>query len=181
MTEGPSCANASAYIKAGRDSVTSNTWGWVPFGYNITGSSHNRVMVEASYWDGPGSGPGIKADGFNKFVVSYEAGRESTSIAAPGQLYAYTYHPEQRDVWGDVLYADGTVRPFTSISGNYTPSFVSRPMAIPTIGKMRLRDTDVLTMDRFELDMHANGANSAVAKKFYDNVVAATAYIGCPP
>ena len=32
-TAGPSCSSPDTYIRAGRDYVTSNTWGWAPYSY----------------------------------------------------------------------------------------------------------------------------------------------------
>jgi hypothetical protein len=43
---------------------------------------------------------------------------------------------------------------------------------------MRLRDTTSLKIDKFTLEMHAYRNTSSVAKKWFDNVVAATSYIG---
>ena len=44
-------------------------------------------------------------------------------------------------------------------------------------GNLRLRDVDTLKIDRFNLSFHARETPSST-KRFYDNVVAATAYIG---
>ena len=43
---------------------------------------------------------------------------------------------------------------------------------------LRLRDSTALTIDRFTLDLHVLNNNLGVAQKWYDNVVAATSYIG---
>ena len=43
---------------------------------------------------------------------------------------------------------------------------------------LRFRDTTALKIDRFTLDLHVFRNNLAVARKWYDNVVAATSYIG---
>jgi len=44
-------------------------------------------------------------------------------------------------------------------------------------GNLRLRDVDTLKIDRFNLSFHARESPTST-KRFYDNVVAATAYIG---
>lgn len=103
--------------------------------YNVVGSSHNGVFISASYWVGPGSGPGIPADGFNKFLVSYEAYRDATGPANPGSLEAYVYHPEQRDIWGDLFFPTGRVLPFDLTPGNFGPNFVARAEVIPQLGR----------------------------------------------
>ena len=43
---------------------------------------------------------------------------------------------------------------------------------------LRLRDTERLKIDRFELSFHIGSNPAAETKKWYDNVVAATSYIG---
>jgi hypothetical protein len=43
---------------------------------------------------------------------------------------------------------------------------------------LRLRETTALKIDRFTVDLHVFRNNLGVARKWYDNVVAATSYIG---
>jgi hypothetical protein len=43
---------------------------------------------------------------------------------------------------------------------------------------LRLRDTTALKIDRFTIDLHVHDNTLALARKWYDNVVAATSYIG---
>jgi hypothetical protein len=176
-------------------------------GFNVLGSSHNGSTISAHYCC-----PGVRADGSNKFLVSYEAWRGDTATANPGQLNAYVYHPDQRDIWGDHFFPTGTVLPFSSTPFNFGPEFVSRPDITPVLGRwysyemmvkantpgqrdgriafwldgqliadfpnLRLRESTALTIDRFTLDLHVHGNSLAVARKWYDNVVAATSYIG---
>lgn len=180
--------------------------------FNVLGSSHNGSTISASYWDGPGSGPGIPADGYNKFLISVEAGREISETENPGLLNVYIYHPEQRDVWGDHFFPSGRVIPFDYLPGDFGPYFVARPEIIPDLGRwyeyeimlkantpgerdgriafwldgelaadflnMRLRDTTDLKIDRVSIDLHIKSNTSGIAKKWYDNVVIATSYIG---
>ena len=42
---------------------------------------------------------------------------------------------------------------------------------------LRLRETTALKIDRFTIDLHVHSNNVALARKWYDNVVAATSYI----
>ena len=176
-------------------------------GFNVRGSSHNGSTIQSRY-----RGPGIPANGTNKFLVSYEAGRWETSEPNPGKLNVYVYHPEQRDIWGDHFYPTGLVSPFTRTPYDFGPGFVSRPDMTPTLGvwhsyevmvkantpgqrdgrialwydgqliadfmNLRLRDTAALRIDKFTIDLHVNGQTSSPTKKWYDNVVAATSYIG---
>jgi hypothetical protein len=180
--------------------------------FDVAGSSHNGCSLSASYWDGPGSGPGIPADGYNKFFVSFEAGRDSSGPENPGSLNVYIYHPDQRDVYGDHFYPTGRVVPFDTTPGDFGPDFVSRPEIVPELGRwycyeimvkantpgerdgrialwldgsliadfmnIRLRETTDLEVDRVGLDLHIGSNTLGVAKKWYDNLVVATAYIG---
>ncbi len=68
-------------------------------GFNVVGSSHNGSTISAKYCC-----PGVRADGYNKFLVSYEAWRDSAASPNPGRLNAYIYHPDQRDIWGIISF-----------------------------------------------------------------------------
>jgi hypothetical protein len=176
-------------------------------GFNVLGSSHNGGNISAHYCC-----PGVRADGFNKFLASYEASRFDPTIGNPGSLNVYVYHPEQRDNYGDHFLPTGAVMPNTSLPFNFGPDFVSRPEIVPVLGRwycyelmvkantpglrdgriamwldgalvadfqnLRLRDTTALKIDRFAIDLHAGSNTQSVARKWYDNVVAATSYIG---
>lgn len=119
-------------------------------GFDVLGSSHNGVFVSSNYWRGlcestNSCGPGVKANGKNKFMISYEAGRMESAQPNPGSIEAYIYHPEQRDIWGDLFFPTGRVVPFdrtpyASFDGTYSnlPTyipFISRPEITPQLGK----------------------------------------------
>jgi hypothetical protein len=199
--------NAIKRISPGRDILFLRYYAKFDSSYNVMGSSHNGSTVSANYCC-----PGVRADGYNKFLVSYESGREETVTANPGQLNIYIYHPDQRDIWGDHFYPTGRVVPFDKTPGNFGPEFVSRPDVIPLLGRwycyelmvkantpgqrdgriamwldgkliadfpnLRLRDTTALKIDQFTIDLHVRSNTLNVARKWYDNVVAATSYIG---
>jgi len=194
-------------VSPGQDALFLRYYARFDGGFNVLGSSHNGSTVSARYCC-----PGVRADGFNKFLVSYEAWRDNTATANPGRLNAYIYHPDQRDIWGDHFFPTGTVLPFSSVPFDFGPEFVSRPDVTPVLGRwycyelmvkantpgqrdgrvafwldgqliadfpnLRLRETTALTIDRFTIDLHVFSNNLAVARKWYDNVVAATSYIG---
>lgn len=176
-------------------------------GFNVLGSSHNGSTIEANYCC-----PGVRADGYNKFFVSYEAVRGETAIPTPGKLGIYIYYPDQRDVWGDHFFPTGVVSPFTNLPFDFGPEFVPHPDVVPELGhwhsyelmvkantpgqrngriamwldgnliadfpNLRLRETTDLAIDKFTIGLHVKSNTLAVAKKWYDNVVAATSYIG---
>ncbi len=98
--------------------------------FNVLGSSHNGSTISAHYCC-----PGVRADGYNKFFVSYEAGRWEAGTANPGSLNIYVYHPDQRDVYGDHFYPTGRVLPFDRTPGDFGPEFVGRPEVIPVLGR----------------------------------------------
>jgi hypothetical protein len=194
-------------VSPGRDALFLRYYAKFGAGFNVLGSSHNGSTISAHYCC-----PGVRADGYNKFLVSYEAWRDSAATANPGRLNTYLYHPEQRDIWGDHFFPTGIVLPFSSVPFNFGPEFVSRPDVTPVLDRwycyelmvkanspgqrdgriafwlngqltadfpnLRLRDTTALTIDRFTLDLHVLNNNLGVAQKWYDNVVAATSYIG---
>lgn len=98
-------------------------------GYNASGSEHNGIIIQANYCC-----PGVPANGTNKFAVDVENSRDLPS-SNPGITNSYVYHPEQRDVYGDHFYPDGTVMPISSLPGNFGPYFVPRPNFVPQLGK----------------------------------------------
>lgn len=98
--------------------------------FNVMGSSHNGSTISAKYCC-----PGIPADGTNKFFVSYEASRFDNTVANPGSLNVYIYHPEQRDIWGDHFFPNGEVSPGTYLPYDFGPEFISRPNIIPELGR----------------------------------------------
>jgi len=194
-------------VSPGQDTLFLRYYARFDGGFSVLGSSHNGSTISARYCC-----PGVRADGYNKFLVSYEAWRDNTATANPGRLNAYIYHPEQRDIWGDHFFPTGIVLPFSSVPFNFGPEFVSRPDVTPVLGRwycyevmvkantpgqrdgriafwldgqlladfpnLRLRETTALTIDRFTIDLHVFRNNLAIARKWYDNVVAATSYIG---
>jgi hypothetical protein len=199
--------SAIKYVSPGRDVLFLRYYAKFDAGFNVLGSSHNGSTISARYCC-----PGQRADGFNKFFVSYEAGREDTSTANPGKLNTYIYHPDQRGVWGDHFFPPGRVVPFDRVPGNFGPEFVARPDFIPVLGRwycyelmvkantpgqrdgrvamwldgrlisdfpnLRLRETTALKIDQFTIDLHVRRNALGAAKKWYDNIVAATSYIG---
>jgi len=200
------------YINPTEDVIFIRFYAKYDAGFNVSGSSHNGSTISSSYWEGPGSGPGIPADGYNKFLVSGEAWREMNSAPNPGSLNAYVYHPEQRDIWGDHFFPTGRVLPFDYLWGDFGPYFISRPEVVPELDhwyayeimvkantpgerdgriafwldgeliadwlNIRLRDTTDLKVDRVSIDLYVKNNTLNFAKKYYDNVVIATSYIG---
>ena len=134
-TSGEVSNELNKFLNPTLDTVFLRFYGKFDSAFNVLGSSHNGAFISASYWDGPGSGPGIKADGYNKFLVAYEAYRDASSTPNPGSLEVYIYHPDQRDIWGDIFFPTGRVLPFDRTPGNFGPTFVARPEVIPQLNR----------------------------------------------
>jgi hypothetical protein len=104
--------------------------------FDVLGSSHNGGIINAHFYVNGQSTAGVPANGYNKFLVSYENWRDDAATANPGRLNVYVYHPEQRSQWGDHWFPTGLVLPF---GGDPTLSFgadfVSRPDVIPELGR----------------------------------------------
>lgn len=176
--------------------------------FDVLGSSHNGGVISASYCC-----PGQRSNGFNKFLVSYEASRFAAAKANPGELNAYVYHPDMRDMYGDHFHPSGRITPYSrNPPFSFGPEFVARPDTTPVLGRwhayelmvkantpgsrdgrialwldgaliadfpnLRLRDTRELGIDRLALNMHVNATIRAPLRRWYDNVVAATSYVG---
>ena len=100
-------------------------------GYKATGSEHNGIVISANYCC-----PGVPANGSNKFYVNVENSRDyPNDNSYPGFTNSYVYYPEQRDVYGDHWYPDGTVVPYSSTPGNFGSYFVSRPNFTPIVNR----------------------------------------------
>jgi len=180
--------------------------------FDITGSCHNGGGISAHYFNGYSSTPGIRADGYNKYLVEFECWRGDTQTANPGQYNVYIYHPLQRDNYGDHFFPNGEVMPNTSQPFDFGPDFVPRSNVIPEPGRwychevmlkantvgltdgrvacwidgvliadfqnLELRKVDSLKIDRFNVSFHARSNPVRETRKWYDNIVAATSYIG---
>ena len=199
--------NLIRYLSPATDVLFVRYYAKLDAGFDVLGSSHNGNSISAKYCC-----PGVKADGYNKFLVSLEAWRDDVSTRNPGNLNIYIYHPDQRDVWGDHFFPTGRVVPYDAVPGNFGSGFVARPNVIPELGRwysyelmvkantpglrdgriavwidgklvadfpnLRLRDTSALKIDQFTIDLHVRSNTLSAARKWVDNVVAATSYIG---
>jgi hypothetical protein len=180
--------------------------------FDIVGSCHNGGGISSHYFIGYNSTPGIRADGYNKYLIEFECWRGDTQTANPGQYNIYIYHPLQRDNYGDHFFPNGEVMPNTSLAFDFGPDFISRPNVTPQLGRwychevmlkantvglkdgriacwldgaliadfqnLELRKVDSLKIDRFNVSFHAGSNPVRETRKWYDNIVAATSYIG---
>lgn len=103
--------------------------------FDQTGSSHNGAILAALAPGLPFATPGVRANGRNKFMASFENWRGEAGTPSPGELNIYCYHPEQRTEFGDHFFPSGKVFPFSSRPGPFGPQFVPRPDIIPELGR----------------------------------------------
>lgn len=122
-------------LGAGRDTVFLRYYSKFENGFDQVGSSHNGGYLLAA---APGlafATPGVRADGTNKFAVSFENWRGDAETKSPGGLNVYCYHPAQRSQWGDHFFPSGTVLPISSRPGDFGEHFRSRPDATQELGR----------------------------------------------
>jgi hypothetical protein len=132
-----SAEDSNAVIKrlAGHDVVFLRYYSKFDSGFDQVGSSHNGGFLAAIRPDLPYATPGIRADGRNKFMASFENWRGEASTRSPGHLDVYCYHPAQRSDYGDHFFPTGKVMPNTSLPFDFGPGFVSRPDIVPELGR----------------------------------------------
>lgn len=197
----------------GHDTVFLRYYSRFDSDFDQTGSSHNGGYLAALAAGLPYATPGIKADGRNKFVASFENWRDDEHPKpSPGELNVYCYHPEQRSEWGDHFFPTGTVLPFTYLPGEFGPHFAKRPNVVPVLGRwtcyelmvkanapgkrdgriacwvdgrlvadfpnLHLRDVESLKINHAALDLHIRSNVRRENKKWYDDAVIATSYVG---
>jgi len=199
-------------LASGQDAVFLRYYSKFEKGFDQIASSHNGGILQAQAPGMAFSTPGIRADGRNKFIVSFENWRGSSATASPGELNVYCYHPEQRSEYGDHFFPSGKVLPYTARPGDFGPNFVARPDIIPELGRwycfelmvkantpgqrdgriacwldgkliadfpnLRLRDVDTLKINSASLCLHIRSNTIRENKKWYDDAVMATSYIG---
>lgn len=200
------------HLGAGHDRVFLRFYSRFEEDFDQLGSSHNGGYLAAIAPGLPYATPGVKADGRNKFVASYECWRGETETPSPGRLNVYCYHPAQRSDYGDHFFPTGEVLPFSATPGDFGPRFVFRPDVTPPLGRwscyefmlqantpgrsdgriacwldgrliadfpgLRLRDDAGLKINHAALDFHIRGNTRRENRKWYDDVVIATEYIG---
>jgi hypothetical protein len=97
---------------------------------DIVGSHHNGGGISAHY-----QGPGLRADEANHFLAAFESWRGDAAETSPGQLNAYVYHFDQRDIWGDHFFPTGLVSPNTSLPFDFGRDFVAREDITPELDR----------------------------------------------
>lgn len=122
-------------IEPPRDRVFLRYYSKFDPGFDQVGSSHNGGFLAAIAPGVAFATPGIKADGTNKFIASFENWRGEAETKSPGGLNVYVYHPEQRTQWGDHFFPSGTVLPWTYLPGEFGRGFIKRPDITQELGR----------------------------------------------
>jgi hypothetical protein len=154
----------------------------------VPANGYNKFLANLECWRGQVSDP---AAGFLNVYIYHPAQRDiwGDHFFPTGVVLPWTYLP------GD-FGADFTPRPDTApeldrwycyeimVKAN-TPGDSDGRIACWLDGKLaadfpnlRLRDTDTLKIDRFGISCHIKSNTVSETYKYYDNVVAATSYIG---
>jgi len=161
-------------------------------------SAHDGACIAALAPGFPPERPltaGTRADGRNKFLASLDTWRTrrmSPIPPGPGELVVYCYHPEQRGRYGDNFYPE--------------PKFFVQPdrwyccelmVKANTVGQrdgraafwmdgkltgdfpgLRLRDVDDLKINFLSIGFYIGRNSIRDNTVWYDDLVAATSYIG---
>ena len=176
-------------------------------GFNVLGSSHNGATLSSNYccpgvpadgtnkffisYEASRFEAGTANPGYLNIYIYHPEQRDiwGDHFYPTGEVRPYTYLPYD---FGNEFIPRPDVIPSLSQWYCYeimfkanTPGQRDGRIAMWLDGKLiadflnlRLRDTTALKIDQFTIDLHVNGNTLAVAKKWYDNVVAAATYIG---
>jgi hypothetical protein len=174
---------------------------------SVVGSSHNGLHASASYCcpGVPANGANkfnVSMDVFRLDASVPNPGEATVYVYHPEQRSEWGdyWYPDGRVIPFDAIPGnfgnDFVPRPdFVPILGRWyslelmihanSPGKRDGRIAIWVDGSLvadwpnlRLRDVSTLRMDRISIDMHANATRSKSLRKYYDNVVVATSYIG---
>ena len=129
-------------FKQGYDTIFLRFYSKFEKGFDEIGSSHNGGYLAAIAPGVAYATPGVRADGHNKFMASFECWRDDDKTPSPGGLNVYCYHPAQRTEYGDHFFPSGTVLPFGAKPGDFGPKFVARPDITPKLGRWYLLRDD---------------------------------------
>lgn len=95
------------------------------------GGTHDGGAILARAPGVPDAKPGIPADGRNEYTVLLDTWRPDDTVASPGTLATYVYHPEQRHRWGEHFFASGKTLPYGGSPAIFGPRFRPRPDLVP--------------------------------------------------
>ncbi|PYR35598.1 MAG: hypothetical protein DMF90_13035 [Acidobacteria bacterium] len=176
-------------------------------GFNVLGSSHNGAVISANYCcpGVPADGTNkflASYEAWRDDTATANPGRLNVYVYYPDQRDIYGDHLFPTGIvlpnssvpgnFGSTFVARPDVVPQLGRWYSYelmvkanTPGQRDGRIAMWLDGKLiadfpnlRLRDVNTLKINQFEINLHVRGNNLALARKWYDNVVAATSYIG---
>lgn len=154
----------------------------------IPADGHNKFLAEFEFWRSDSSEPSPgKAN-----VYVYHPGQRTQwgdHWFPDGTVSPWTYLPgefgEEFVSRPNVVCSLGTWHCYELMVQANTPGQHNGRIAcwldgqlIADFPNLRLRDTDSLKIDRFNLSLHSGSNPNSETGKWYDNVVAATSYIG---
>jgi hypothetical protein len=161
-------------------------------------SAHDGVNIVALAPGFPPERPftaGTRADGRNKFMASLDTWRtrRMTPVPhAPGELIVYCYHPEQRGGYGDNFYprerfpverdrwycCELMVKANTVGQRDGRVAYWVDGKLVGDFPGLRLRDVDTLKINFMSIGFYIGNNRIRDNAIWYDDLVAATSYIG---
>ncbi len=199
--------NAIKYVSPGRDVLFVRYYGKVDTGFNALGSSHNGNSMSAKYCcpGVPANGTNkflVSLETWRDQTSQPNPGKLNvymyhpdqrdiwgdhfypTGIVSPFTNTPFNYGPEFV-ARPDVTPQLGRWYSYELMVKTNTPGQRDGRVAVWLDGNLiadfhnlRLRETTSLKIDQFTIDLHVNSNSLAMARKWSDNVVAATSYIG---
>jgi hypothetical protein len=119
------------HFKQGADTVFLRYYSRFEKGFDQVGSSHNGGFLAAIAPGVPFATPGVRANGQNKFMASFENWRGEARTPIPGELNVYCYHTDQRSDYGDHFFPSGKVMPYSPKPADFGGTFVARKDIVP--------------------------------------------------
>jgi len=161
-------------------------------------SAHDGACIAALAPGFPPERPytaGTRADGRNKFYASVDTWRTRRMNPVPpppGEWMIYCYHPEQRGNYGDNFYPKSKflvqrdrwyccelmLKANTVGQHDGRLAFWADGKLIGDFPNLRLRDVESLKINFLSITLYIGNNNLCDNKMWYDDLIAATSYIG---
>jgi hypothetical protein len=199
--------NLIRYVSPGTDVLFVRYYVKYDAGFNVLGSSHNGNSISAKYCCAgvPADGYNkffVSLESWRDDAGTANPGKMNVYVYHPDQrdIWGDHFYPTGRVVPFDRTLGDfganfvarpdvvpqvGRWYSYELMVKTNTPGQRDGRVAVWLDGKviadfpnLRLRETTALKIDQFTIDLHVRSNTLAVARKWVDNVVAATSYIG---
>ena len=199
--------NAIKSVSPERDTLFVRHYAKYDAGFNVIGSSHNGSSISAHYCcpGVPANGLNkflVSPEFWRDQTSALNPGKLNVYVYHPEQRDQWGDHFYPTGVVSPFTNTPGNFGPdfvsrpdFTPVLNRWEPDELMVKANTPgqrdgriavwvdgnlaaDFPNLRLRDTTSLKIDQFTIDLHVHDNTIAVARKWFDNVVAATSYIG---